>query len=71
MRIRPAAPASRPWRSACFPSVAETCVFEISFSETGRAPIRRLFARSCVCVIEPIPLISAPVSPEMPSGFST
>ena len=41
-------PASRPWWSACLPSVAETCVFEISLSSIGSAPMRRFSARSWV-----------------------
>ena len=65
----PTAAASRPWSSACCPSVADTCVWEISFSSIGRAPIRRLSARSWVSSIVPMPSICAPVRPSMPSGF--
>ena len=34
----PARPAMTPWRSACLPSVAETCDSEIRFSPIGSAP---------------------------------
>ena len=46
----PTAPAIRPWSSACWPSVAETCVSEISLRSIGSAPMRRLSARSLVVV---------------------
>ena len=67
---RPTPPASRPWSSACWPSDAETWVWEISFRSIGSAPMRRLSARSWVSCGEPMPLIWAPVRPSMPSGFS-
>ena len=68
---RPGEPASRPWWSACFPSVADTCVFEISFSSIGSAPMRRFSARSLVWPMSPMFSIWAPVRPSMPSGFWT
>ena len=51
MSARPAAAAVRPWSSACWPSVADTCVCEISLRLIGRAPMRRLSARSCASLI--------------------
>ena len=71
MSARPAAPAIRPWSSACWPSVAETCVFEISLRSIGSAPMRRLSARSFVSWKLPMFSICAPVRPSMPSGFET
>ena len=70
MSSRPTPPASRPWSSACWPSEADTCVWEISLSSIGSAPMRRLSARSWVSSRLPMPLICAPVRPSMPSGFS-
>ena len=70
MSARPTAAAVRPWWSACWPSVADTCVCEISFRSIGRAPIRRFSARSCASWIEPMFWIDAPLRPSMPSGFS-
>ena len=67
---RPAAAAVRPWSSACWPSVAETWVCEISFRSIGRAPMRRFSARSCASWMLPMFWIEAPVRPSMPSGFS-
>ena len=68
--MKPAMPAIRPWSSACWPSVAETCEREISSRRIGSAPIWRIFARSwAVWIVKP-PEIWAPVEPSMPSGFS-
>ena len=66
----PRRPRCRPWSSACWPSVAETCEREISSSRIGSAPILRIFARSCAESIVKQPEICAPVEPSMPSGFS-
>ena len=57
------APASRPWSSACWPSVAETWVSEISLRSIGRAPMRRLSARSLASWKSPTFSICAPVAP--------
>ena len=70
VRPRPTPPASRPWSSACWPREAETVVWETSFSSIGRAPMRRFSARSWASVLLSRPVISAPVLPSMPSGFS-
>ena len=51
--------------------MADTCVFEISFSSIGSAPMRRLSARSLVSSMVPMSSICAPVRPSMPSGFWT
>ena len=67
---KPARPATRPWSSACRPSVAETCEREISSSRSGSAPIFSSRARSCAVVIVKPPEISAPCEPSIPSGFS-
>ena len=69
--MKPAMPAMRPWSSACWPSVAETCEREIRSSRIGSAPISRIFARSCAESIVNEPEICAPVEPSMPSGYST
>ena len=63
-------PALRPWSSACWPSVAETVVVEISFSSIGSAPIFRNSARSCASLSLKLPEIWAPWRPSIPSGFS-
>ena len=68
--MKPAMPAFRPWSSACLPSEAETCERETSLSSSGRAPILRIFARSCADWIVKLPEIWAPFEPSMPSGFS-
>ncbi len=70
MSARPAAAAVRPWLRACLPSVAETWVCEISLRSIGRAPMRRLSARSWACWMVPMFSIEAPVRPSMPSGLS-
>ena len=63
-------PAARPWSSACWPSVADTCEREISSSRSGSAPIFSSRARSwAVWIVKP-PEIWAPCEPSMPSGFS-
>ncbi len=63
-------PATRPWSSACWPSVAETCEREISSSRSGSAPIFSSRARSwAVWTVKP-PEIWAPCEPSIPSGFS-
>ena len=54
MSARPTAAAIRPWCSACLPSVADTCVCEISFRSIGSAPMRRLSARSWASWIDPM-----------------
>ena len=56
--------------SASWPSVAETVDWLISASSTGSAPIRRNSARSWASVMLKLPEICAPVSPEIPVGFS-
>ena len=56
--------------SASWPSVAETVDWLISASSTGSAPIRRNSARSWASVIVKLPEICAPLSPEIPVGFS-
>ena len=67
---KPARPATRPWSSACWPSVAETCEREISSRRSGSAPILSSRARSwAVWSVNP-PEIWAPWEPSMPSGFS-
>ena len=58
---KPATPAMRPWSSACWPSVAETCDCEISSSLTGSAPVFRRFARSCADSIVKPPSICEPL----------
>ena len=60
----------RPWSSASSPRVAETVLWLISLSSTGRAPIWRNLARSWASVSESSPEIWAPVRPSIPSGFS-
>ena len=60
----------RPWSSACWPSVAETCEREISSSRSGRAPILSSRARSCAPWSVKPPEICAPWEPSIPSGFS-
>ena len=61
-------PAIRPWWSACLPSVAETCDWEISWSLIGRAPVLSRFARSCALWIVKLPEISESL-PWIPSGL--
>ena len=50
--------------------MADTVVWDTSFSSIGSAPMRRLSARSWASVLLSRPVISAPVLPSMPSGFS-
>ncbi len=68
---KPARPARRPWSSACWPSEADTCERDTSVRRTGSAPISRIFASSCAVTIVNEPVISAPVLPSIPSGYST
>ena len=68
---RPTPAASSPWSSAWLPRVAETWVSEINLRSTGRAPMRRLSARSLAAWKSPTFSICAPVRPSMPSGFWT
>ena len=67
---RPIRPALSPSSSACWPSVAETWLWLISFRFIGSAPICRKVARSCASWSVKLPEIWAPVRPSMPSGFS-
>ena len=55
--------------SACLPSVADTCDSEISLRLIGSAPSRSSLARSWAELIEKLPLMSAPLSPLIPSGY--
>ena len=66
---QPDRPAIRPWCSACLPSVAETWDSEISLRLIGSAPSRSWVARSCADWIVNPPVISAPLSAGIPSGY--
>ncbi len=66
---KPAMPATRPWSSACWPSVAETCEAEMRSSLIGSAPVlSRLASRWALSIVKP-PSICEPLRPSMPSGF--
>ena len=67
---KPTRPAIRPWCSACWPSVAETCDCEISSSLIGSAPVFSRFARLWADLIVKPPEICEPLDPSMPSGFA-
>src|SRR4051812_36849154 len=67
--MKPAMPAVRPWCSACWPSVADTCDELISSSLIGSAPVFSRFARFWAEVIVKPPSICDPLVASMPSGF--
>ena len=67
--MNPAAPATRPWLSACLPSVADTCEAEMSSSLIGRAPVLSRLASCCAESMVKPPEMREPWPPPRPSGY--